>query len=103
MIVGIAVPNIVKIGPKTNVAVVVRVLHFAAMVTKDILHLMWATNLGWCKTEYFSTCMQLNAAPPDGSTAICENNSWLFLTTKEGPKKRAVEQRVARLMFIIWC
>jgi len=35
MTVRCAVPNIVKIGPKTNVAVDVTVLHFAAVVTQD--------------------------------------------------------------------
>jgi len=45
MIVGCAVPNIVKIGPKTNVAVDVTVLHFAAMVNEDaalhVRHEFW--------------------------------------------------------------
>jgi hypothetical protein len=45
MIVGCAVPNIVKIGPKTNVAIDVTVLHFVAMVTEDtalyVCHELW--------------------------------------------------------------
>jgi hypothetical protein len=45
MTVRCAVTNIVKIGPKTNVAVDVTVSHFAAMVTADtalyVSHELW--------------------------------------------------------------
>jgi len=45
MIVGCAAPNIVKIGPKTNVAADVTVLHCAAIVTEDT-HFVWHTDFG---------------------------------------------------------
>jgi hypothetical protein len=53
------------------------------------------------KTEYCITCIELNEAQQDGSTAIYETKFWFFLTRKERPKVKSVEQRVAGFMFII--
>jgi hypothetical protein len=63
MTVGCAVPNIVKIGPKTNVAVDVTVLHFVAVVTQDTA--IYVSHELWHKKQMDD--LRPNTAVPAGS------------------------------------